>query len=102
MDIFKIAQKESGLTSEEIKNALAASLNGKLLEKVLIIPPDFTRYHSNAGFITNMYYHLLTAQGAEVDILPDLMNRCRSSSFGQCLGTYLMKKCRSITGGQTL
>lgn len=72
MDIFKIAQKESGLTSEEIKNALAASLNGKLLEKVLIIPPDFTRYHSNAGFITNMYYHLLTAQGAEVDILPAL------------------------------
>ena len=42
------------------------------LQNVLIIPPDFTRYHSNAGSITNAYYHLLEDKGVNVDILPAL------------------------------
>jgi nickel-dependent lactate racemase len=40
------------------------------VKKVLILPPDYTRFHSNAGELTAIYYDLLTAQGAEVDILP--------------------------------
>ena len=39
---------------------------------MLIIPPDFTRFHSNAGYITNVYYHALTEKGCVVDILPAL------------------------------
>ena len=35
------------------------------------MPPDFTRYHSNAGYITNFYYHLLKDK-AQVDIIPAL------------------------------
>ena len=71
-DIYRLAEAETGLTSEEIKAALLASLEGRTLGKVLILPPDFTRFHSNAGFITNVYYHELTKRGAEVDILPAL------------------------------
>ncbi len=71
-DIYRIANTEAGLTPEEIRSALLQSLEGRSLKKVLILPPDFTRFHSNAGFITNVYYHTLTAQGIEVDILPAL------------------------------
>lgn len=72
MDIFRIAKTDSGLTTEEIKMALIESLAGRILKKVLILPPDFTRFHSNAGLITNIFYHVLMDMGAEVDILPAL------------------------------
>lgn len=72
MDIFRIAQAETGLTKEEIKAALLQSLEGRTLRNVLILPPDFTRFHSNAGFITNVYYHALTDIGVNVDIMPAL------------------------------
>ena len=71
-DIFRIAQAETGLTEAEIKEALLKSLEGKDLKKVLILPPDFTRFHSNAGFITNVYYHALLDAGVQVDIMPAL------------------------------
>ena len=72
MELFKIAHTPEGLSQNEIRAALATSLEGRTLRRVLILPPDFTRYHSNAGFITNAYYHMLTELGAEVDILPAL------------------------------
>ena len=72
MDQFYYAKDEQGLSQEEIRAALLKSLEGRNLHHVLIIPPDFTRFHSNAGFITNVYYHALTAMGAEVDLLPAL------------------------------
>jgi nickel-dependent lactate racemase len=59
------------LTDEQIEGALKRSLEGRKLGKVLVIPPDFTRFHSNAGYITSRYYHLLKDK-AEVDILPAL------------------------------
>ena len=71
-DIYRIAEDDTGLTPEEIKTALLASLEGRDLKKVLILPPDFTRFHSNAGYITNVYYHALTDAGVQVDILPAL------------------------------
>lgn len=71
-DIYKIAAGENGLTREEILSALRESLSGRSVKNALIIPPDFTRFHSNAGFITNAYYHMLTEAGANVDILPAL------------------------------
>ncbi len=77
MDIFKIAEEGSTISDEEIVNLLEKALadwelvNGDV-KKALIIPPDFTRFHSNAGFITQVFYHLLKATDAEVDILPAL------------------------------
>ena len=72
MDIDRIAKNDEGLNREEIREALMESLEGRRVGKVLILPPDFTRYHSGAGFITNVYYHALTERGASVDILPAL------------------------------
>ena len=72
MEQFTYAKTEAGLSPEEIRAALLQSLEGRDLKHVLIIPPDFTRFHSNAGFITNVYYHTLTERGCEVDILPAL------------------------------
>ena len=77
MEKFYYADKKAVLSPEEIRQALLASLDdwqaqhGEL-NHVLIIPPDFTRFHSNSGFITNVYYHALAEMGCEVDILPAL------------------------------
>ena len=72
MELFTYAKKETGLDREEIRAALLQSLEGRSLKKVLIIPPDFTRFHSNAGYITNVYYHALVEMGCHVDLLPAL------------------------------
>ncbi len=52
-----------------LKEAIA-KIN-KPLKKVLIIPPDFTRFNSNAGVLTAMLYDLI-APTAQVDIIPAL------------------------------
>ena len=72
MELFYHAQTEQGLSAEEIRAALIRSLEGKQPRKALLLPPDYTRYHSNAGFITNVYYHLLRDMGCEVDLIPAL------------------------------
>ncbi len=72
MEQFYYANSELGLSQEEIRTALLKSLEGREVKIALIIPPDYTRFHSNAGYITNVYYHALTEQGCQVDILPAL------------------------------
>ena len=72
MEHYVYAKEETGLTREEIRTALLHSLEGRTLRNVLIIPPDYTRFHSNAGLITNIYYHALMEMGCNVDILPAL------------------------------
>ncbi len=77
MNISNIAKAADGLKKEEIVSLLQQSIinfksTGNKLNKVLIIPPDFTRFHSNAGYITNSYYHILNDENVEVDILPAL------------------------------
>ena len=72
MEQFYYAKSELGLNHEGIREALLRSIEDRELKKVLIIPPDFTRFHSNAGFITNVYYHALRERDCEVDILPAL------------------------------
>ncbi len=70
--IGAVAKDGRGLTDDEIRNVLAKAVEGRNPHRVLVIPPDFTRFHSNAGFITNFYYHYFADRGAEVDILPAL------------------------------
>lgn len=72
IELYLKESDENGLTREEIKSAIKSSLDLKTLKKVLIIPPDFTRFYSNAGLITNIYYHHLIDNNIEVDILPAL------------------------------
>src|SRR5699024_1079600 len=42
------------------------------LSRVLLLPPDLTRAHSGAGWITEYLYHRLTAMGADVHLIPTL------------------------------
>lgn len=71
-DIFRIAEGGEGLSNGEIAALLEKSIEGRSLRNVLIIPPDFTRFHSNAGFISCAYYRMLTARGVAVDVMPAL------------------------------
>ena len=72
MELFLHETDQNGLTLQEIEAALVTSLEGRDLHRVLIIPPDFTRFHSQAGLITRIYYRELTARGVQVDIMPAL------------------------------
>ena len=66
-----IYEREGGISPELLREALAQSLEGKNLKKVLILPPDFTRMYSGAGKITAIYYELLK-DTCEIDIMPAL------------------------------
>ena len=72
MELYKVCPRETGFTEEEIREILRKAVDGRAPKKVLILPPDFTRFHSNAGFITNFYYHYFTERGADVDVMPTL------------------------------
>jgi len=58
----------------ELLHAVAASIDGKTLKKVLILPPDYTRMYSGAGKITRMYYETITQRFPDcvIDIMPAL------------------------------
>ena len=71
MILFAEGSVEKEFTSEEIKQALISSFE-KLGEKnkVLALPPDFTRFHSRAGELTEYTYEYY--QDKLTDILPAL------------------------------
>ncbi|MBR6687964.1 MAG: DUF2088 domain-containing protein [Clostridia bacterium] len=71
MRIFLEEKNGVAISNDQIRNAVLESIKGLKLGKVLLIPPDFTRFYSNAGFITNAYYHALK-DTCTVDILPAL------------------------------
>ena len=76
MNLFLTAENEYGLTDAEIREALTAAMDqaaaAQSIRKILILPPDFTRYHSNAGMITQFLWHLLRERGVQVDVMPAL------------------------------
>jgi len=65
------ADNNQGISDAQLTEAVRTSLSDCLdkLKKVLIIPPDFTRFHSGAGKLTSLYYHLLK-DSCQVDLLP--------------------------------
>ena len=66
-----VYEYEHGIPEETLREALKESLKGRKLNKVLILPPDFTRMYSGAGKITAIYYDLLK-DTCQVDIMPAL------------------------------
>lgn len=94
MYIYKTENNEAGLGKGELEELLLQSLEGRDLKKVLIIPPDFTRYYSNGGAITNFYYHTLMDRGCSVDILIAQGSHGALSKelFAKCTGTFRMRR----------
>ncbi|MBQ7558400.1 MAG: DUF2088 domain-containing protein [Lachnospiraceae bacterium] len=82
MKIYKYADNEKGLSDDQVREALKESLEGQTfkgspletenIKRVLLIPPDFTRFYSGSGLIANSYYHLFQDMGIEADVLPAL------------------------------
>lgn len=68
---FANGSEQTSFSNDEIKEALFSSLDklGKR-KKVLAIPPDFTRFHSQAGILTELSWQYY--QDNLVDILPAL------------------------------
>ncbi len=74
MIYFQKGGENSILTDIDLKESLIEALkklgSGKKLDKVLIIPPDFTRFHSKAGILTSYSYEYFGNRLS--DILPAL------------------------------
>lgn len=73
MEIIIKSARDSGVNDNELREALEKAIKDKKdsLKKVLLLPPDFTRFHSGAGKITAMYYEMLK-DTCKVDIIPAL------------------------------
>jgi nickel-dependent lactate racemase len=71
MILFSTGSEVHDLTREDIRDGLLKALDALgPREKVLIIPPDITRFHSRAGEITEIAYGYLNEK--VTDILPAL------------------------------
>jgi len=68
-----ISNAAAGISDAELKAAMQSALAGfgKPVKKLLLIPPDFTRFHSGAGKITAILYDMLK-DTCHIDILPAL------------------------------
>ena len=75
-DLSLYADSNSYLTNERIIEVVQDSVSEYVgtKSKVLLLIPDYTRYHSNAGVIANAIYHKL--EDCDVELL-------------QCLGTHV-------------
>lgn len=64
---------EVNISDDELRKMISDSLEAIAIkaEKVLLIPPDFTRFNSYAGPITAMVYEML-ADSCHIDIIPAL------------------------------
>lgn len=73
MRSMAIVEKDGrGLSDAEIFAALEQALDdGTPLRRVLLLPPDYTRLHSNAGRIAERIWQILTPR-CRVDVMPAL------------------------------
>ncbi|MCK5812117.1 MAG: DUF2088 domain-containing protein [Clostridiales bacterium] len=72
MHTIEIVNKnKTPITDEQLEQAIQKSISKLTLKKVLLVPPDLTRFYSMAGKITKIYYDLLI-NDCVVDILPAL------------------------------
>ncbi|HAZ63775.1 MAG TPA: D-mannonate epimerase [Armatimonadetes bacterium] len=60
------------ISDEQAEGLLLEALGRLAPRRVLLVPPDYTRYHSGTGTLTVAAARWLRAEGAQVDILPAL------------------------------
>ena len=71
MELLYYDKNSCGLSEAQQLEAVRDSLKGKSINRALIIPPDYTRFYSGAGFLACCYYNELKDTAA-VDVLPAL------------------------------
>ena len=77
----------SGIGMDQIAYAVQSLLDSQpQLKKVLLIGPDYTRFHSGGGFIANQFYHALHP-GVKVDLLIALGTHVAMTP-GECQRMY--------------
>ena len=67
-----ILKHPAGLGPAALREAVARAIPTPCPGRVLLLPPDITRLNSGAGGLTALFYEMLTAQGAQVGIMPAL------------------------------
>lgn len=69
---FALGSPDADLSPEDLTSALESLLRaqGKTPERILVLPPDFTRLPSRAGEITSLLYQMIP--DSIVDIMPAL------------------------------
>lgn len=97
------AAEKGHIDEKQLKEILEASLADcrEQIKRVLLLVPDFTRLHSNAGRIANLYYHLLKdrckvdlleALGTHVPMTPEQLNAMYGDIPHEC---FLIHNWRS-------
>lgn len=67
-----LENREASVSREEVAALIRRHIADNNWKSVLLLPPDITRSHSGAGFITAQYYEALTGNGCQVKVLPAL------------------------------
>ncbi len=64
---------EMAFTADEMRAVVNQLLESwpRPLRRILVLPPDFTRFHSSAGELAMMFYEQLSPQ-SQVDVMPAL------------------------------
>jgi nickel-dependent lactate racemase len=95
MIYFQAGSEHTVLSIDQIREGLYSAL-GKLgrRSRVLVVPPDFTRYHSRAGDLTTLVYGYY--QEGLTDILPALgthspMTREQLNTMFPCVPAHLFR-----------
>ena len=98
------ADSPKGLSDGELFAALDLAILSKKesLRKVLLLPPDFTRFHSGAGKIVEHLYHALK-DTCTVDIMPALARTCpsRRRRSARCSAACRRSASWCTTGART-
>ena len=67
-----LENKANAVAPEDVAALIDRHIADHHWKSVLLLPPDITRSHSGAGFITARYYEVLTGKGCHVKVLPAL------------------------------
>ena len=69
---YSLKDEQGSLSKQQVAELLDRHMADNRWRSVLLMPPDITRSHSGAGFITAYYYEHLTRRGCKVKVMPAL------------------------------
>lgn len=99
-----LTEDSRGISPHQLADAISAFVDQcPPIQKVLIIPPDYTRCHSFAGIISQHLYHRFTARGILVHLMPALGTHMPmdSKEINQFFGMEIPKESILVHHWQT-